>query len=213
MRRQTRRRNAPRPSDDAESMSGSPRTPHRLDIIRTMIWFSSAAFSRPVAARPAHRSKSVVRCVQSPDVSRQLGWIVGHRAMSTQVSSRAELLELVPDGLHQRGDDLLAEVEPDAGRGEELGQRPRAAQRQGLLVVGHGRRRDRSATAARSARRRAGRSRTRCNRTDTRKCGAGDARNGRGPPRSPTSRRCRRTGRAASLQAALRSSRVWSGWV
>ena len=58
-------------------------------------------------------------------------------------------------------------------------------------------RRDRSGSAARSAGRRAGRCRTRCNRTGTGRCGAGGATSGRGPPRSPTSRRCRRTARSA----------------
>ena len=94
-------------------------------------------------------------------------------------------------------DDLLAEVEADAGGRKQLGKRPRAAQCQGLLVVGHRSRCGRTATVARSARRPIARCRTRCNKTDTRKCEAGDATNGRGLLRNPTSRRCRRTARAS----------------
>ena len=128
-------------------------------------------------------------------------------------SSGAELLELASNRIHQRGDQLVAEVEPGAGRREQLGQRARAAQRQGLLVVGDGPRRGRSTSAARSARPRAGRCRIRCSKRDTGKYGAGDARNGRERLRNPTSRPRRRTGRAdrARRPCALRA--MWPGWL
>ncbi len=42
------------------------------------------------------------------------------------------------DRFHERGDQPIAEIEPDSGRGEKLGERPRASQRERLLVVGDG---------------------------------------------------------------------------
>ena len=50
--------------------------------------------------------------------------------------SRTKFLELNPDSFHERSDQLLPEVEPDAGRGEQFRERSRASQGEGLSVVG-----------------------------------------------------------------------------
>ena len=53
------------PADNAESISGSPRSPHCLEILRAMVSLSRpAAFSRQMAARSTRRLKSDMRCVQ-----------------------------------------------------------------------------------------------------------------------------------------------------
>ena len=52
--------------------------------------------------------------------------------------SRAELFELAFDGFHERRNEPIAEIKPCSSRSEQLGKRPRASQRQRLLVVGDG---------------------------------------------------------------------------
>ena len=63
-----------------------------------------------------------------------------------QDRSRTEFLELHADGFHERSDQLLAEVEPDAGRGEQFRERSRASQGAGPFCSRRPRRPGRSGT-------------------------------------------------------------------
>src|SRR5260370_25490161 len=60
------------------------------------------------------------------------------RAAQSRSTSRPELGQLASNRIHQRGDQAIAEVESDAGRGEKLGERASASNGERLLVVSHG---------------------------------------------------------------------------